>query len=124
MRGNFSMVQACLDNFLQSLKRKGVQDNIFACIVLSGKGNVDYNKLKVLCTSRNIMSQAVQKFTIKKMNLSVASNVLKQINQKLGGDSVRMKLPPKMYEEKVMIIGIDVCHAGKNSIVGFAASIN
>lgn len=124
LRGNFSAVQDCLDNFLAGLKKKGVTKNIFATIILGSKGAVDYNKMKVLCTSRNIMSQAVQKFTIKRLNLSVASNILKQVNQKLGGDSVRMKLPKLMYEEKVMIIGIDVCHAGKSSIVGFAASIN
>lgn len=70
------------------------------------------------------MSQVITKQTAKKINLSVASNAMKQINSKLGGDSVRMKLPQFMQKEKVMVIGIDVCHAGKKSVVGFAASKN
>ena len=35
-----------------------------------------------------------------------------------------MKLPEKMESMKTMLVGIDVCHAGGNSIVGFAASVN
>ena len=59
-----------------------------------------------------------------KFNLSKASNVLKQINSKMGGDLFHLKLPDKMNNMKTMLIGIDVCHAGGNSIVGFAASTN
>lgn len=70
------------------------------------------------------MSQVILKMTAKKMNLSVASNIMKQINSKLGGDSVRMKFPAFMKKERVMVIGIDVCHAGKKSVVGFCASTN
>lgn len=58
------------------------------------------------------------------MNMSVASNIMKQINSKVGGESVRIKLPPFMTKSNVMVIGIDVCHAGKNSVVGFVASTN
>lgn len=58
------------------------------------------------------------------MNLSVASNIMKQINSKVGGESLRVKFPPFMQKEKVMVIGIDVCHAGQKSVVGFAASTN
>jgi len=49
--------------------------------------------------------------------MSVASNIMKQINSKIGGESVRVKLPEFMTTSKVMIVGIDVCHQGKNSIV-------
>ena len=35
-----------------------------------------------------------------------------------------MKMPEFMHKEKVMVIGIDVCHAGKKSVVGFCASTN
>jgi len=49
---------------------------------------------------------------------------MKQINSKLGGDSIRIKFPEFMSKEKVMVIGIDVCHAGKKSVVGFCASTN
>jgi hypothetical protein len=49
------------------------------------------------------------------MNLSVASNIMKQINTKVGGESVRLMLPEtmqKLTKERIMVIGIDVCHAG------------
>ena len=35
-----------------------------------------------------------------------------------------MKMPEFVKKEKVMIIGIDVCHSGKKSVVGFCASTN
>ena len=72
----------------------------------------------------NILSQCVLKRTVRKFNMSVASNIMKQINSKIGGESVRVKLPEFMTSNKVMIVGIDVCHQGKNSIVGFSASTN
>ena len=64
------------------------------------------------------------KSTAARMNLSVASNIMKQINSKVGGESIRVKFPPFMQKERVMVIGIDVCHAGQKSVVGFAASTN
>ena len=36
----------------------------------------------------------------------------------------RLKFPEKLNKVRTMLIGIDVCHAGGNSIVGFAASVN
>lgn len=35
-----------------------------------------------------------------------------------------MKLPAFVTAQRVMVIGIDVCHAGKQSVVGFCASTN
>lgn len=72
----------------------------------------------------NILSQCVLKRTVRKFNMSVASNIMKQINSKIGGESVRVKLPEFMTTSKVMIVDIDVYHKGKNSIVGFSASTN
>jgi hypothetical protein len=57
------------------------------------------------------------------MSLSVATNVLKQINSKLGGDLFNLQFS-KELSLNTMLIGIDVCHAGRESIVGFCASIN
>ena len=77
-----------------------------------------------MLTRLNIMSQVIVKSTASRMNLSVASNIMKQINTKVGGESIRLKWPEFMYKERVMIIGIDVCHAGQKSVVGFVASTN
>jgi aubergine-like protein len=70
------------------------------------------------------MTQVVLKFTCKKMNLSVATNVMKQVNSKIGGESIRIRFPEFMNSQKVMIIGIDVCHSGRKSVVGFIATTN
>ena len=56
--------------------------------------------------------------------MSVASNIMKQINSKAGGESINVKLPKSIGKSRVMLIGIDVCHAGKNSVVGFVATTN
>jgi hypothetical protein len=61
--------------------------------------------------------------TAKKINLSVATNILRQMNSKLGGDLFHLKFA-KELERNTMLIGIDVCHSGPTSIVGFCASIN
>ena len=55
--------------------------------------------------------------------ITIASNLLKQINSKLGGDLYCLKVPPQV-SQYTMLIGIDVCHSGSKSIVGFCASFN
>jgi hypothetical protein len=57
------------------------------------------------------------------MNLSVATNLLKQMNSKLGGDLYNITFPKELYPH-TMLLGIDVCHSGPNSIVGFCATVN
>lgn len=49
---------------------------------------------------------------------------MRQINSKVGGDLYNMKMPDAMTNMKTMLIGIDVCHAGPTSVVGFSASTN
>lgn len=82
-----------------------------------------YAKLKTVCYKNDCISQVVQAKTCKRMNLSVATNVIKQINSKLGGDLYNINFE-KEISPNTMLIGIDVCHQGESSIVGFCASIN
>lgn len=84
----------------------------------------EYKRIKEVFTDLNVLSQCIRRSTCKSMNMSKASNIMKQINSKLGGESVRIKLPAFMSTSKVMVVGMDVCHASKNSIVGFVASTN
>ena len=70
-----------------------------------------------------MISQAVAYKTVKKMSLSVATNILKQINSKIGGDLFNLAVADEVSPQ-TMLIGIDVCHSGPKSIVGFCASIN
>lgn len=83
-----------------------------------------YKAYKNICYNLNLVSQCVKYSNFGKgMNLSVASNVLRQINSKLGGDLYNIKFG-KELSPLTMLIGIDVCHSGPNSIVGFCASVN
>ena len=82
----------------------------------------DYTRIKQMVSRHNVLSQVILKFTARKMNLSVASNIMKQINTKVGGTSIKMRMPQFMTKNQVMVIGIDVCHAGGESIVGFTAT--
>ena len=82
-----------------------------------------YPVYKTLCYDRSIASQCLLSKTARKFNHSIATNLLKQINSKLGGDLFTLKFG-KDLQPRTMLIGIDVCHAGANSIVGFCASIN
>lgn len=82
-----------------------------------------YNVFKNICYSMNVISQVVNARTCFKVNMSVASNVLRQINSKIGGDLYAMSFPQEI-SSNTMLIGIDVCHQGQKSIVGFCATIN
>ena len=69
-------------------------------------------------------SQVITTRNALKFNLSKATNILRQINSKVGGDLYTLQFPKKMQSMRPLLIGIDVCHAGPRSIVGFSASIN
>lgn len=86
--------------------------------------STDYPKIKNIFTKNDVMSQVVLKRTCKKINLSIGTNIMKQVNSKIGGESIRVKFPEFMKKERVMVIGIDVCHSGKKSVVGFVATTN
>ena len=56
--------------------------------------------------------------------MSIATNILKQVNSKAGGDLYYLKFPQNVEKKRTMLIGVDVCHSGPNSVVGFVATIN
>lgn len=84
----------------------------------------DYHTAKKAFAELSILTQCFTRRTAKRLNLSVASNIMKQLNQKTGGEHIRVGLPKAVTAAKTMVIGIDVCHAGKHSVCGFAASTN
>ena len=55
--------------------------------------------------------------------LSLAGELLKQMNAKQGGDLYHLTFP-KMKFKHTMLVGMDVCHYGPKSIVGFCATMN
>ena len=93
------------------------------CLVVLDDESV-YKMYKQVFGEYQIPSQVVTCRLGKKFDLSKASNILKQINSKTGGNLYHMVFPNKLEQMRTMLIGIDVCHAGSHSIVGFAASNN
>jgi hypothetical protein len=57
----------------------------------------------------------------KPASLSVFSNLLKQINAKIGKDLLRLNVPELA---STMVVGIDVVNEGKRSLLGLCASRN
>lgn len=79
---------------------------------------------KEVCQQFRMPSQVITCFNARSFNLSKATNILRQINSKTGGDLYNLKFPDRMDKMRTMLIGIDVCHAGPQSVVGFSASTN
>lgn len=92
-------------------------------VVVLGQEN-NYRMFKELFHEFKIPSQVITARNGSKFNMSKASNILRQINSKIEGDLFHLKFPQAMDSMRPMLIGIDVCHAGPSSVVGFAASTN
>jgi len=83
-----------------------------------------YKDFKKSCYDLGVVSQVISyNVANKKFNLAIASNILKQINSKLSGDLFKIKFDREIHKN-TMLVGIDVCHAGRKSTVGFCATIN
>jgi aubergine-like protein len=83
-----------------------------------------YKNVKRVCYDLELVSQGINARNFNRgLKLAVASNILRQLNSKLGGDLFQIQYAPEL-QKRVMIIGIDVCHSGKQSIVGVCASVN
>jgi hypothetical protein len=93
------------------------------CVAVLGYEN-NYPMYKLTFDKFRMPSQVITSKNARRFNPSVASNILRQINSKVGGDLFTMKFPDCFSKMKTMLIGIDVCHAGSRSVVGFAASTN
>nr|AEX87971.1 Otiwi9 [Sterkiella histriomuscorum] len=83
-----------------------------------------YKDFKAVCYQRKLRSQAISYKVANKCNLSVASNILRQINSKLQGDLFNLVFPKQITDKHTMLLGIDVGHSGPNSVVGFCATYN
>lgn len=104
----------------EKFKKEGYKPVIV--FVLLSFENV-YSQFKRVCFEQGFSSQFVSSRKVKKFDCSVASNVLRQMNSKMGGDLFNISFPKELLP-LTMIMGIDVCHQGSNSIVGFCASTN
>ncbi len=109
-----------LENELLHYMKGGPPD--FVLCLLSYENN--YAAFKNLMFHNKLPSQVIKYSNAKTFNLSKASKVLIQVNAKLGGDTYRLQFPQILEKKRTMLIGIDVCHSGSQSIVGFCATYN
>jgi hypothetical protein len=93
------------------------------CLAILGMEK-NYPAFKLVFDKYRMPSQVVTTRNARSFNASKASNIIRQMNSKCGGDLFNMQFPSVMNNLKTMLIGIDVCHAGFKSVVGFAASTN
>jgi aubergine len=111
-----------VDDICQQARLKDPKEQLAVLFMVNHES--DYHTAKKVFAEMSILTQCFTRRTGRRLNLSVASNIMKQLNQKTGGEHIRVNLPKTVTAAKTMVIGIDVCHAGKHSVCGFAASTN
>jgi hypothetical protein len=81
-----------------------------------------YFDYKKIAYAHGSPSQVISGRVARKFNFSIGSNVLRQMNIKMGGELYQIQMP-KECKKNTMLMGLDVCHKTKQSIVGFCCSI-
>jgi len=127
-RATIDDFKAAFDSYYQKQvepeRAKGSKDLHFFFVIMpdSIRQDLFYANLKnKINQDTSVISQFVCARTLLKDNDRIYMNIIRQINAKLGGDLWRMKFD-KEISKKTMLVGIDVCHKGKQSIIGFCAS--
>jgi len=103
-------------------RSRQIRHPLIVVILLNRESN--YPMMKEVMMQFSCPSQVITTRNANKFALAKATNILRQINSKMGGDLYYMKFPQVLEQKHCMLIGIDVCHAGPQSIVGFTASTN
>lgn len=107
---------------MQHNRDSGFKHPVIAVCIIDRETN--YKMVKEICGMYQLPSQVITCRNGRSFNMSKASNILRQINSKAGGDLYQMKLPESITSARTMLIGVDVCHAGPTSVVGFSATTN
>lgn len=114
--GNMKELEQEYEKYLQFSKKPDM-----VLIVLDKEYN--YSAFKNFFSARGVATQCVRIQNAIKGNLSVASNVLKQMNPKMGVDNYSLQVP-RGISKRTMLIGIDVTHKPRKSIAGIVATYN
>jgi len=121
---DYYMKYVVKDSSAKPAKPRKSKDLYFFLIIMpdSIKQEHLYTALKnKINTDSPVISQFVSSKTIQKYNDRIYINIMRQINAKLGGDLWRLNFGQEI-SSKTMLVGIDVCHKGKQSIIGFCAT--
>lgn len=103
---------------------KPVKDaDLKICFVLLDRAE-EKKHIKKFLDGAGIVSQFVLRNNMERSlgKMGVFTNLMRQVNAKMPLDLYRITLPDKIKSLNTMFIGIDVCHKGRTSIVGLAAS--
>ena len=119
---DYAEVKAKLMDYMMAGPKSLFRHPKIVVVVLGQERN--YKMYKELFAEFKLPSQCITARNGRSFKMSKALNVLRQINSKIEGDLYHLKFPEAMSSMKTMLIGIDVCHAGPQSVVGFAASTN
>ena len=113
-------------NYESELRKKASKSWQMVVSLISDKVKVPvYNAIKKVCINElEIPSQNVLMRTMNNKGLmSVCSNILLQMNVKLGKPLWLVK-KPKAISERTMLVGADVFHGKGESVIGFCATMD
>ncbi|XP_062913289.1 piwi-like protein 2 isoform X1 [Mobula hypostoma] len=110
---------------LQSHLESGSSIQIVVCIVTGNRDDLYHAIKKLCCVQSPVSSQVINVRTLSQTARirNICHKILLQINSKLGGELWGVDIPLK----QLMVVGVDVYHdpiRGKQSVVGFVASLN
>lgn len=99
------------EKLCQYMKQDGFNHPSVVVCILQRENN--YPAFKEVMKNYRMLSQVITTRNASKFGLSKATNILRQINSKIGGDLYQLKFPACFQQKRTMLIGIDVCHAGQ-----------
>jgi len=120
--GDKKEIEQAILNYMMASQRAQFRHPICAVFVLGSERN--YPAIKEVMINYNIPTQVVTVRNALKFNMSKGTNIIKQIEAKTGAELYQLKFPDSLDDKRAMLIGVDVCHSGPNSGVGFVATTN
>lgn len=115
-------------DWTQTVDYKNPDNFVMVVFMLNGRIEYLYDKLKVhslSCNGKGYLSQVVKAENISgKRGMSVASKLLTQMNNKLGGSSYALAVEQSDYKgTDLMLVGVDSSHiSGKRTGVALVAT--
>lgn len=99
------------------------QKQITVCVLDRNMDKI-YEKLKIdSLNKKGYLTQCVKTQSLRKNAMSACTNLLKQINSKLGGASYAIDYDNSVKKENLMVVGVDSSHiSGKRTGVAMVAS--